>query len=95
MNEPDWKGALGEAFEEAVAYLQGIPSRFIPSYVDLSTLRAALGGSLPERPMEPREVVADLAAAADQGVVASGSGRFFGASPPSIQTSVASYTFGA
>ena len=78
MNEPDWKGALGEAFEEAVAYLQGIPSRSIPSYVDLSTLRAALGGSLPERPMEPREVVADLAAAADQGVVASGSGRFFG-----------------
>ena len=78
MNEPDWKGALGEAFEEAVAYLQGIPSRPIPSYVDLSTLRAALGGSVPERPTEPREVVADLAAAADQGVVASGSGRFFG-----------------
>ena len=49
MNEPDWKGALGEAFEEALAYLQDLPSRPIPSYVDLSTLRAALGGSVPER----------------------------------------------
>ncbi len=78
MNEPDWKGALGEAFEEALAYLQDLPSRPIPSYVDLSTLRAALGGSVPERSMEPREVVADLVAAADPGVVASGSGRFFG-----------------
>ncbi len=36
MNEPDWKGALGEAFEEAVAYLQGLPAR--PSRV-MSTSR--------------------------------------------------------
>ena len=27
MNEPDWKGALGEAFEEALGYLEGLPSR--------------------------------------------------------------------
>ena len=78
MNEPDWKGALGEAFEEALAYLQDLPARPIPSSVDLSTLRAALGGAVPERPVDPREVVADLVAAADPGVVASGSGRFFG-----------------
>jgi glutamate/tyrosine decarboxylase-like PLP-dependent enzyme len=78
MNEPDWKGPLGEAFEESLAYLQGLPLRPIPSHVDLATLRAALGGSVPERPAEPREVVADLVAAADQGLMASGSGRFFG-----------------
>jgi len=78
MNEPDWKGALGEAFEEALAYLQDLPARPIPSYVDLSTLRAALGGTVPERPVDPREVVTDLVAAAEPGVVASGSGRFFG-----------------
>src|SRR6185436_10766199 len=40
--------------------------------------RAALGGAVPEQPVDPREVVADLVAAADAGVVASGSGRFFG-----------------
>lgn len=52
MNEPDWKGALGEAFEESLAYLQGLPLRPIPSQVDLSTLRAALGGAVPERPVD-------------------------------------------
>jgi glutamate/tyrosine decarboxylase-like PLP-dependent enzyme len=78
MNEPDWKDALGEAFEESLAYLQGLPSRPIASHVDLSTLRAALGGALPELPVDPRDVVADLVDAADQGLMASGSGRFFG-----------------
>jgi glutamate/tyrosine decarboxylase-like PLP-dependent enzyme len=78
MNEPDWKGPLSEAFEESLVYLQGLPSRQIPGDVNLSTLRAALGGSVPEHPVEPREVVADLVAAADRGLVASGSGRFFG-----------------
>jgi glutamate/tyrosine decarboxylase-like PLP-dependent enzyme len=78
MNEADWKGPLGEAFEEALAYLEGLPSRRVASYIELSTLRKALGGPVPDRPMEPREVVADLVAAADPGVVASGSGRFFG-----------------
>jgi glutamate/tyrosine decarboxylase-like PLP-dependent enzyme len=78
MNEADWKGPLGEAFEEALAYLEGLPSRRVASYIDLSTLRKALGGPVPNRPLEPREVVADLVAAADPGVVASGSGRFFG-----------------
>jgi glutamate/tyrosine decarboxylase-like PLP-dependent enzyme len=78
MNEADWKGPLGEAFEEALAYLEGLPSRRVASYIELSTLRKALGGPVPDRPMEPREVVADLVAAANPGVVASGSGRFFG-----------------
>ena len=78
MNEADWKGPLGEAFEEALAYLEGLPSRRVASYIELSTLRKALGGPVPDRPMEPREVVADLVAAVDPGVVASGSGRFFG-----------------
>jgi glutamate/tyrosine decarboxylase-like PLP-dependent enzyme len=37
-----------------------------------------LGGALPELPVDPRDVVADLVDAADQGLMASGSGRFFG-----------------
>jgi hypothetical protein len=32
MNEPDWKGALGEAFEEALGYLEGLPSRPLSGY---------------------------------------------------------------
>ena len=78
MNEPDWKGPLGEAFGEALGYLERLPSRRLSGYPSLSELRATLGGSLPEQSLEPREVVADLAAAAEPGVVASGGGRFFG-----------------
>jgi glutamate/tyrosine decarboxylase-like PLP-dependent enzyme len=78
MNEPDWKGALAEAFDHALAYVEGLPGRPIIPPATLPELRAALGGPLPEQPVEDREVVADLAMAADPGVVASGSGRFFG-----------------
>ena len=78
MNEPDWKGALAEAFEHALAYLEGLPARRIAAPATLAGLRAALGGPLPERPLEAREVIEDLVLTADPGVVASGSGRFFG-----------------
>jgi glutamate/tyrosine decarboxylase-like PLP-dependent enzyme len=47
-----------------------------PAGVD--DLRAALGGPLPEAPLDPLEVIEELAAAAEQGVVAIPSGRYFG-----------------
>ncbi len=78
MQEPDWKGPLSEAYERAVRYLEGLPERPVDSRADLAELRAALGGPLPEEPSEPREVVAALATAAEPGLVASSSGRFFG-----------------
>jgi glutamate/tyrosine decarboxylase-like PLP-dependent enzyme len=78
VQEPDWKGPLSEAYEQAVRYLEGLPERPVDSRADLAELRVALGGPLPDGPMEQREVVAALAAAADPGVVASSSGRFFG-----------------
>jgi hypothetical protein len=61
MNEPDWKGALAEAFDHALAYFEGLPGRPIIPPATLPELRAALGGPLPEQPVEDREVVADLA----------------------------------
>jgi glutamate/tyrosine decarboxylase-like PLP-dependent enzyme len=78
VNEPDWKRPLGEAFDQALAYLEGLPGRPVPARAGLAELRAALGGPLPERPLDPREVVAELAAAAEPGVVASAGGRYFG-----------------
>ena len=78
MERPDWKSALGEALAQAVSYLDGLPDRPVHPAADLAQLRAALGGPLPERPLDARDVVADLAAAAGPGVIASGSGRFFG-----------------
>jgi glutamate/tyrosine decarboxylase-like PLP-dependent enzyme len=78
VNEPDWKRPLGEAFDHALAYLEGLPGRPVPGRAGLAELRAALGGPLPERPLDPREVVAELAAAAEPGVVATAGGRYFG-----------------
>jgi glutamate/tyrosine decarboxylase-like PLP-dependent enzyme len=78
VHEPDWKRPLGEAFDQALAYLEGLPARPVPSRAGLAELRAALGGPLPEGPLDPREVVAELATAAEPGVFASGGGRYFG-----------------
>jgi glutamate/tyrosine decarboxylase-like PLP-dependent enzyme len=78
MEAPDWRRPLGEAFDHALAYLEGLPARPVTSRASLEELRRALGGPLPQRPLDPREVVADLATAAEPGVLASSSGRFFG-----------------
>src|ERR671930_373425 len=49
VEEPDWKGSLGEAFEHALAYLEGLPTRPVTGHASLAELRRALGGPLPER----------------------------------------------
>ena len=54
MDRPDWKAALGEALEHAVAYLEGLPDRPVRPAADLAQLRAALGGPLPDGPQRRR-----------------------------------------
>ena len=78
MDMPDWKEVLDETVQYAVRYLDNLPDRPVGSTVTPAEMRAALGGPLPDRPQEARAVIAALAAAADPGVVASSSGRFFG-----------------
>jgi glutamate/tyrosine decarboxylase-like PLP-dependent enzyme len=78
VEQPDWKGPLGEAYEQALAYLQGLPIRPVGAAAGVAQLRAALDGALPEEPADARDVVADLVAAATPGVVATGGGRYFG-----------------
>ena len=78
VDPPDWKAPLGEAFDRALMYLEGLPDRPVRSTASLAELRATLGGPLPEEAAESREVIAALAAAAEPGVVPSSSGRFFG-----------------
>jgi len=78
MLEPDWAGALGEAYARAMDHLLGLPSRRIDARTNPAALRAALGGPLPEASTPAREVIAALNAAVEPGLVATGSGRFFG-----------------
>ena len=44
----------------------------------MDELRLSLGGPLPETPTDPREVIAELAAAVEPGLVGSPGGRYFG-----------------
>jgi glutamate/tyrosine decarboxylase-like PLP-dependent enzyme len=62
----------------AADYLEALPDRPAGWLVDVEELRSRLGRPLPETPVDPHEVIADLAAAVEPGLVASPGGRYFG-----------------
>jgi hypothetical protein len=62
----------------AAGYLESLPDRPAGWLVDVDELRSRLGGPLPETPTAPGEVIAELAAAVEPGLVASPGGRYFG-----------------
>ena len=62
----------------AADYLDTIETRPVFPHVTPEELRAALGGPLPDEPLDAKAVVTELVAAAEPGVVAVGSGRYFG-----------------
>ena len=74
----DIRALLQRTAELASDYLESLESRPVFPQVSADELRRALGGPLPETPTDPQEVVEDLAKAADPGLVATGSGRYFG-----------------
>jgi glutamate/tyrosine decarboxylase-like PLP-dependent enzyme len=69
---------LRRTAEIAADYLESLGERPVFPQVTPEELRAALGGPLPEEPVDPEQVLEDLAAGAEPGVVAMGSGRYFG-----------------
>lgn len=64
--------------EIAAEYLDSLETRPIFPTQTAEELRSDLGVPLPEEPSDPREVIRQLAAATDGGVVGMGSGRYFG-----------------
>jgi glutamate/tyrosine decarboxylase-like PLP-dependent enzyme len=62
----------------AADYLESLGERPVFPDVTPGELRESLGGPLPEAPVDARAVVTELASAAEPGVVAMGSGRYFG-----------------
>src|SRR6266511_1543951 len=59
-------------------YLESLDTRPVFPQVTPEELREALGGPRPDEPLDSARVVSELAAAAQAGVVAMGSGRYFG-----------------
>ena len=62
----------------AADYVESLSTRPVFPHVAPEELRAALGGPLPDDPEPARQVITELAAAAEPGTVAMASGRYFG-----------------
>jgi len=62
----------------AAQYLGSLPERPVTAPASIEELRATLSGPLPESPADPEQVIAELIAAAEPGVVGTASGRYFG-----------------
>jgi glutamate/tyrosine decarboxylase-like PLP-dependent enzyme len=69
---------LRRVAEHAAAFLEGLEGRRVQPDAPLEELRRTLGVPLPEGPSDPAEVIDSLAAAAEPGIAAIPSGRYFG-----------------
>ena len=74
----DSRELLRRTAELAADYVESLGERPVFPDVTPEQLRESLGGPLPDEPVEPQQVIDELAAAAEPGVVALGSGRYFG-----------------
>ena len=74
----DVRALLRRTADLASDFLESLDDRPIFPTASATDLREALGGTLGESPTDPHDVVAQLAAAADPGLVAMPSGRYFG-----------------
>ena len=69
---------LEDVAARAAGFLERLPERAVAPAAGAEELREALGGPLPGGPRDPRLVVAELARAAEPGLMATPGGRFFG-----------------
>ena len=72
------RSLLEDAASYAAGFLEGLPERAVAPRATAEELRRELGGPMPDGPREPRLVVAELAKAAERGIMATPGGRFFG-----------------
>jgi glutamate/tyrosine decarboxylase-like PLP-dependent enzyme len=72
------RSLLDDAAACAAEFLEGLRERRVVPTATAEELRKELGGPLPDEPHEPRQVVAELARAAEPGLMATPGGRFFG-----------------
>jgi glutamate/tyrosine decarboxylase-like PLP-dependent enzyme len=78
VETPDWDNPLEAASRAAMDFLHGLPARPAGASVHRSDLLTSLGGALPEEGIDAAEVIETLVRAAEPGLVATQSGRFFG-----------------
>src|SRR3954454_19738453 len=69
---------IERAFAHAQAFLRSLPDRPVGPPVDPDALRAALGRELPDEGVPAEQVIDELVAGAEPGIVASAGPRYFG-----------------
>jgi glutamate/tyrosine decarboxylase-like PLP-dependent enzyme len=74
----DIRALLRRTADIASDFLESLDDRPVFPRTSAAELREALGGPLPDGPNDPKDVIEDLATAADPGIVAMPSGRYFG-----------------
>lgn len=80
MTQPnsEFNDVLESTCATALAYLASLDSRSVAATVDLATLRRKLGRQLSEDGVPAEQVIADLVADVDGGLLGSAGGRFWG-----------------
>jgi len=74
----DYRAPLEGAVRYAHEWLDSLPTRPVKPAAPVDQLAAAFARPLPEGPSDPAAVVTELATLAEPGLMAIGSGRFFG-----------------
>src|SRR4029453_18513021 len=74
----DERKILERVLDEATAFLDGLPDRRVAARTDVDGVAGALRRPLPDEGAWPVEVIEELVAGADPGILAIPSGRFFG-----------------
>jgi glutamate/tyrosine decarboxylase-like PLP-dependent enzyme len=75
---PDRRVLLHQTADLAADFLEGLDRRPVHATASHDELLAAFDGALPERGEAPGEIVSELAAIADPGLIASAGPRYFG-----------------
>lgn len=70
--------ALQTALQLAQSHLENLETSSVATTTDVQTLRARLGRPLRDDGLPPEQVIAELAADVEGGIIGSASGRFFG-----------------
>jgi glutamate/tyrosine decarboxylase-like PLP-dependent enzyme len=73
-----YRGTLGKASEHALKYLESLDARPVGATATLAELRSRLNRPLTPEGIPAEQVIDELAADADDGILASAGGRFFG-----------------
>jgi glutamate/tyrosine decarboxylase-like PLP-dependent enzyme len=78
VEEDLYEAPLEVAFQYAQSWLQGIPNRSINPLKSIDEMLEIFGGSLPNEPVNPADVVERIARLGEPGLMNIGSGRFYG-----------------